>query len=148
MTPNCIFYSLWVPLGSKSGPCEDFCRFVVDFRSIFDHLGSFWSPLRSLWEHFFTKKGALESSQDLYHYFMDFELHSEGSDIEFSMVFTDPNACRQCYEKLRFMIVFTCLLRPKTTPKTTQWGKVWPVGSVLLSELWKRPRTARKRRQT
>ena len=51
---------------------------------------------------------------------MDFELHSEGSDIEFSMVFTDPNACRQCYEKLRIMVVFTSLLRLKTSPKTTQ----------------------------
>ena len=76
----------------------------VIFHQFSTPFGAFLDPSGATVRVFFYKKGPLESSKDLYHFFMDFELHSERSNIEFSMVFTDPNACRPYYEKLNIFV--------------------------------------------
>ena len=49
MTRYGTFYSLWVPLGIRSGLWEDFGRFLIDFGRLLGPLGRpFWEPLGTL----------------------------------------------------------------------------------------------------
>ena len=49
MTRYGTFYSLWVPLGIRSGLWEDFGRFLIDFGPLLGPLGRpFWEPLGTL----------------------------------------------------------------------------------------------------
>ena len=68
--------SLRVPLGSRSGPWDDFSRLLMDFRPLLetpgDPLGGVWEPLGLPFDQKVNKKRLLACAGFLVHFLVDF----------------------------------------------------------------------------
>ncbi len=98
MTENGRVDSLRVPLGSRSGPWDDFSRLLMDFRPLLetlgDPLGGVWEPLGLPFDKKVHKKHHLACagwiSSSLFYRFLTI---SERADLVFHSAVTDRNTC-------------------------------------------------------
>ena len=127
MTRYGTFYSLWVPLGIRSGLWEDFGRFLIDFGPLLGPLGRpFWEPLGTLGQFLDLQTSKMRGFSRP-RFSIQFGLHS-GRPKNVKMELSCTREHRFQYSRDVHGIDFGLHLEAKREPESqlySFWGALW-----------------------